>query len=697
MSIITTLSSGGLALLAGIFSLFASLDFDDPVGIRNNNPPRQGEYDYIIVGAGASGAVLANRLSEGSEDTVLLLEAGSDGTMLGNIPTLQFLMYDSPLDWQYKPEPQAFSCQAYEGQICKWIRGKMLGGSTGLNGGLYVRGNKKDYDNWAELGNTEWSWEKVLPYFKKSEQNLDPDISQDAVFHSTDGPMPVSTIAWRTEAGKTFVKAGEELGYKVRDINGDEQVGFTFPQTTTKDGRRVTTATAFLQPIRNRENLHISPNSRVTKVVITPTTKTTRGVTYRDFRGQEHMVVARKEVILSAGTIGSAQLLMLSGIGPDMELMEHQIPILADLPVGKNLHGHTGIFGITWAFSRAVSFSPVRHMLNPFSAVTYLWGQGPFTSNSGFEGIAFMNTKENPDKEWPDIGMTELSVSLASDGGVGLRRLWGVNDETWNAYRTLLLRDAITIMPYVPRPKSRGRITLKSSNPLDPPVIKTNALTHPDDLELLAKGAELALMIGNTNAYKELGARHFPATLPVCNHHTPFSKEYWKCHAAQLTFNLYHDVGTVKMGPPDDPESVVDQELRVYGIPRLRVVDASIMPQITTGNTAAPCMMIAERAADLIKRYWASDREAGWPGKNSTSRSSTVERELEWPTKNFTAIAIAMEKAKEVEAEAEEDGGSDSTKDNETEKENEGTEETEKKGAETDKKETGDQKKESSR
>ena len=328
-----------------------------------------------------------------------------------------------PLDWGYKTEPQAGrACLGFTGGRCNWPRGRVLGGTSAINYMLYVRGNREDYDRWEAQGNPGWGYPQVLPYFKKSEDNLNPYLASSP-YHGTGGPLTVQEVPWRTPLATAFLEAGQEMGFQIRDSNGRQQIGFMLPQATVRGGSRCSSARAFLRPVRSRENLHILLNSRVLRVLISEETKTAYGVRLVR-RGRVHTVLTTREVILSAGTLGSAHLLLLSGVGPATHLHSLGIPVLRDLPVGENLQDHYGTGALTFTLEAPLSLRQQRYENLPSFLQYFLWGSGPLTSLGGVEGLAWVNSKfSNASQDWPDLQLAFISGSPASDGGRQVHRV----------------------------------------------------------------------------------------------------------------------------------------------------------------------------------------------------------------------------------------------------------------------------------
>ncbi|XP_015785701.1 glucose dehydrogenase [FAD, quinone]-like isoform X1 [Tetranychus urticae] len=559
------------------------------------------EYDYIIVGAGSAGSVLANRLSEDPRVKVLLLEAGGSENIISDIPIAYQMLQHTPMDWSYLTEPQESSCFGLKDKRSRWPRGRVLGGSSVINVMLYVRGNRLDYEQWVRNGAVGWSWEEVFPYFLKAEDNRDANIAYNG-YHGRGGPLTVQSSPYLSPLGAAWPAAGHILGYKFVDVNGPSQTGFTIPQGTIRRGARCSTAKAYLLPAKNRPNLHVIAFAYVTRIIFNEI-KRAVAVQFDRF-SLSYLVYARREIIVSGGSINSPQLLMISGIGPAQHLKDHGIPIIADLPVGENLQDHIYPGGMTFSINAKVSLSQDR-VFNAANLGKYFTkGTGPLTSLGGVEGLAFIKTgRANQSIDWPDIEMHFVTGNVVADGGKGLIGLTGLSPDIWNrVFLPYSPLDTFTIDPVLLRPKSRGYIRLRSANPYDHPIIDPKYLSDPDDVLTIVEAMKIALAIGLSPPMKAFGAKLIETVFPGCEYYVYLSDEYLACVARVFTSTIYHPVGTCKMGSPWDPTAVVDSELKVMGgVTGLRVIDASVMPTIISGNTNAPTIMIAERGADLIK------------------------------------------------------------------------------------------------
>lgn len=532
------------------------------------------KYDYIIVGAGSSGCVMANRLSEDPSNTVLLIEAGGpDKHPYIHMPGGYGKNHRSKRDWGFWTTPQKHA----NNRRIYLPRGKTLGGSSSTNAMAYVRGNKHDYDHWSQLGNRGWSYDDVLPLFKKSECNA--NISElDAPFHSDQGELKVSfQKAFRTKYAQAFIDSCTEWGLNAnQDYNGSHQRGVGEFQFTIADGKRQSTAVAFLKPIMNRPNLTISTHSHVTKLHI----KNDEAIGLSFKKGNvTSVVLVNKDIILSAGAFQSPQLLLLSGIGPKDHLKSHGIDVIQDLPgVGQNLQDHL-FYGVT---ADTKMNDGVNHYLSIPGQLKGLWSylmykKGPLAC-SLLEAVAFLNV-DHPDEE-VNFQLHFAPISF----GEGYE---------YDAYdiKTYPHKDGVSILPTLLHPQSRGEVTLSSQDPLSAPVISPKFLSKEKDLEQLVKGGKIALELFKQSSFSS----HLNKIIAPLQHDTEADLVE---HIKKSVETVYHPVGTCKMG--HDEMAVVDDELRVSGIGKLRVVDASIMPKIITGNTNAACIMIAEKAANMI-------------------------------------------------------------------------------------------------
>jgi len=528
------------------------------------------EFDYIIVGAGSAGCVLANRLSEDPSNKVLLLEAGAPDKKLEiKIPGAYTKLHRSEVDWGFWSEPQ----EQLDGRKLFLPRGKTLGGSSSTNAMAYVRGNRADYDEWAALGNNGWDYKSVLPYFKKSEHN--EDIHSE--YHGSRGPLNVTFAkGFKTPFATAFVEACKECGIpKNQDYNGENQEGASPFQFTIKNGLRHSTASAFLKPILKRPNLTVQTNTQVSKILLE--NDRAIGVEVLKKKGGVDQIFANKEIILSAGAFQSPQILMLSGIGDKDELQKLGIDSKIDLPgVGKNLQDH--LFFNCAALSKTQDgfnhHIPIIPQLK--GLIQLLFTQKGALTCSPLEAVAFYNSRG---ESGVDFQFHFAPMQVGSDYKTDFHDL-----------STFPIVDGFSILPSLIKPKSRGYVTLRSTDPMAAPLIQPNFLTEKADWETLIRGTRKALELLNSDAF----APYRKAIITPPDQ----SDEGIIAHIKKSVETIYHPVGTCKMG--NDELSVVNEKLQVHGIRNLRIADASIMPKIVSGNTNAACIMIGEKAADLI-------------------------------------------------------------------------------------------------
>ncbi|NRB01062.1 MAG: GMC family oxidoreductase N-terminal domain-containing protein [Rhodobacteraceae bacterium] len=526
------------------------------------------EFDFIIVGAGSAGCALANRLTASGIYTVALLEAGPrDTNPWIHIPVGYFRTMGNPkTDWRYMTEAD----EGIAGRAISWPRGRVLGGSSSINGLLYVRGQPQDFDGWAQLGCTGWSWDDVLPLFKRAETWNGPNGTE---LRGRDGPLSVQTSRLSREVVDRWIDAAQAAGYKrAEDYNDYDQEGVAHFQLTMKGGRRCSSAVAYLKPARGRRNLEIITNAQTEKVLI----EDGRAVGVRArVNGVVQDIKARAEVILSAGAIGSPQILMLSGVGAQDELRGHGIEVQADVQgVGKNLQDHLQARPVFKTKLSTINVEVNNPLKQAMVALQYaLTQRGPMTMAASL-GTGFLKTDER--LETPDIQfhIQPFSADKPSDG-----------PHKFSAFTASVLQL---------RPESAGHLKLKSANMDDHPEIHPNYLATDTDCRTLVRGIQIARRIAATEPLKSQITEEYAPGRDVA-----FDDEVATLDWARKTaVTIYHPTGTCKMG--NDPMAVVDPRLRVHGVRGLRVADASIMPRITSGNTNAPAIMIGEKASDLV-------------------------------------------------------------------------------------------------
>ena len=528
----------------------------------------QEKYDYIIVGAGSAGCLLANRLSANPDNSVLLIEAGrKDDNLWLHVPVGYFKTMNNPkFDWMYKLEKD----KGLNNRRIDWPRGKVLGGSSALNGLLYIRGDRHDYDNWKDLGNKGWGYDDVLPYFKKFECQENGENE----YHGVDGELKVSNLRLRRKIADLFIKASEEIGIPYNpDCNGEKQEGVGYFQQTSFKGFRRSSYRSFLnRKIRSRENLTIITNTQISKLVFSD--KKVIGVECIQSKGQPNKTIyANHEVILSAGAISSPQILQLSGIGDEKHLTKLGVNVVHNNPaVGKNLQDHLQVRMVFKTNTRTLNDELNTWWKKALIGLQYaLFRTGPLTLSAS-QVYIFTNTSLDGSRPNIQFHMQPLSADKPGDGVHPF--------------------SAFTMSICSLRPQSRGEVTINSANPKDLPKIIPNYLSTKSDQKIAIDSIKVARKIAEADSLKKHILDEFiPGSSFV-------SDEDLLEAAKNNSQSIYHPVGTCKMG--NDKSSVVDDRLKVHGISGLRVVDASIMPELVSGNTNAPTMMIAEKAAEMI-------------------------------------------------------------------------------------------------
>lgn len=563
-------------VLQGAFRVMAALHLTNYLWPHQAHVHDGQSFDFIVVGAGTAGSLIANRLSEIEHVNVLLIEAGGDPPFESDLPGLPLLMKRSRYDWNYTAEYDGYKDTCHLQSYYEFTLGKMLGGTSSLNYMIYHKGQPSDFDSWAELTKDEsWKWQNVLPYFLKTGRLEDPELlaTSDKQYYGTDGYIGI-TRDHRPEINK-FLDAYRELGNDiVLDFNEHHPLGYAAQAVTISGKSRQSSAYAFLSSVKDRHNLHVLKNTLVTKILFDESNKAV-GVEILTQDGKKMNLKAKKEVIVSAGTFNTPKLLMLSGVGPEEHLKSKNIEVISNLPVGENLQEHICV----------VLIHNLDKLTEPFPQPS------PYElPGSSFTGFVALNKSSN----YPDyqvityLGSAEVMLFYCTFA-------FRFSDEICNNMykqgvdRLQAFNEILNIAP-----KSRGKVLLKSTNPEDPPLVYNGFFTNKEDVENLVDYILDFNPVMNTTYYREVEATMSDAD-PACKEFGDGTREYWRCYVMCVSSGLSHMTSTCPMG------TVVDGRLRVNGVTHLRIADASVLPTITRGNPVGSILMIAEKAADMIK------------------------------------------------------------------------------------------------
>ncbi|XP_032528003.2 ecdysone oxidase-like [Danaus plexippus] len=543
--------------------------------------PNNGEFtaDYVVVGAGTAGSIIGFRLTEDPNVDVVMVEAGDDPPTDAELPGLFFSLPKTKIDWNYTSEDDGYSAQYHRNKFVDLPSGKVLGGSSSLHHFYYLRGDAADFEDWVKAsGNESWSLENLLPYFKKSERLEDKDISDSETgnLHGYSGEVGITRRV--TELPEKYLQAFQEVGHPVvLDINGHHVKGFTQPLFFIAEKKRQSSAEGYLTRAKSRDNLHLVKNTIANRILF-DSNNNAIGVECASLDGRVFKVFARKEVVISAGAFNTPKLLKLSGIGPRAELESFGIKVISDLPVGENLQDHLAV--VLAHGLEKTNDTPSAPILNDFPLDTFV----------GLESI-------DPNQEKPDYLTLNL---ICRNNPECLSQLcsvvFGLNQDVCNQImKAGEGREILVSILTVCRPVSTGRVLLKSSDPKDPPVIYTGFLSNKTDLENSARYIEDFIRVVESKYFKSVGGETLQPHLPNCSHLQWNTREYWKCYVLNMMDTTFHYSSTCPMG------SVLDSQLRVRGVGRLRVGDASAMPNIVSSNINAAVMVLAEKLADLLK------------------------------------------------------------------------------------------------
>lgn len=582
------------------------LDYSDyPIDYGKEICESSHTYDFVVAGAGSGGATLASRLSEEQSWNVLLLEKGQDPPQLSETPILWASLLKSDIDYKYVSQPDEFLFKGLEGNVSSIPRGKVSGGCSSINVAIYLRGHRKDYDEWAKLGCEGWNYDSIMQYFLKSEDYRGHSV--DTSIHQVGGPLTVSAYESPDPAIKVFSEGFAEMNLpKVADLNGPVSIGYGFADSTTRDGKRCSTYKAFISLTKPRKNFHFARNVTALRVVFDETQTRAIGVEVMAPDGKICIINVTKEVILSLGVIGSPQVLMLSGIGPRQHLNDLKIPLIADLPVGQNYQDHPCYVGLVFTDRKNRLPDEIKAESMQLIKDTYALYQKGIGTMGLTKLMAFVNTK-NDGTAYPDIQLMTMRISYQTMWNTFNKRhklynMFGLSEESASFFTDLNNQtDLIFIILILSESKSTGYLKLNSADPLDYPKIYPNFLRHDDDFQSLLKGARFVEQFSQTEAMKNSGFEFEYIDYVPCRKFEKGTDEYWKCAFEQILTGFYHPAGTNRMGAENDPKAVLNPRMKVKYTENLRVVDASAMPKLVSINPNAAVIMMAEKAADMIK------------------------------------------------------------------------------------------------